>query len=199
MEFVSLRDIYPHEEIFVVYGVEWERAWQKHVNDWLPAPGTEMHMTAEEAMEKWVSSRKKSKRRRLILKMYELPVSSATMNTHYMKMPTKMTIFSRYIKLINSNQGMTNAFDGAPFLKGTLRTTTRYFLIFVIEPQAVHLPEDCILPDDEIFYVNNVPSNKVNLVDVEYSRDQYLPHAFRHFIHLPDDLYPDTWKQNRSK
>jgi hypothetical protein len=31
---VALRDIKPGEELFLDYGDEWEKAWNRHLNDW---------------------------------------------------------------------------------------------------------------------------------------------------------------------
>merc|ERR1711957_99338 len=40
MEVVATRDIYPGEEVFIDYGVEWEESWRRHIEEWEP-PKTE--------------------------------------------------------------------------------------------------------------------------------------------------------------
>ena len=77
------------------------------------------------------------------------------------------------------------------------------FYDVMIEPQNMtenrHLPEECSLPSEELWYVNMIPSEAVTLVDFRLSRDQYLPNPFRHYIRLSDDLYPLNWRLNRTK
>ena len=202
MEFVALRDIYPHEEIFLDYGVEWERAWQKHVNDWsTPVPEVEMHMTAEEAMAKIGILTEDEQ----TTKSYPKNVRTACFfndNEHTFYEHVNDDDDDDFFKTFKVNKWHSRNDECLRWCTILERRTTNDNEVVydvLIEPQTAHLLEDCILPDDEIFYVNNVPSNKVTLVDVEYSRDQHLPYAFRHFIPLPDNLYPDTWKQKHRR
>jgi hypothetical protein len=37
-EIVATRDIYPGDEVFIDYGIEWEQAWTQHVANWRPPP-----------------------------------------------------------------------------------------------------------------------------------------------------------------
>jgi len=200
MEFVSLRDIYPHEEIFLDYGAEWERAWQKHVAEWSPVPRAETYITADGTMKIMgiltVDEQK--------TKPYPDNVRTACFfgdseDTYY-KDADEEDDFFKILQLDEWQSRNDECLRWCTILERRTANDNETLLFDVlIEPQTAHLPEDCILPSDEKIYVNNVPSTKVTLVDVEYSRDQHLPHAFRHFIRLPDDLCPDTWKQKRSK
>jgi len=36
LEFIATRDIQPGEEVFINYGEEWQRAWDAHVENWIP-------------------------------------------------------------------------------------------------------------------------------------------------------------------
>ncbi|KAG7362845.1 SET methyltransferase domain containing protein [Nitzschia inconspicua] len=51
-EVVALRDITPGEEVFIDYGVEWELAWQRHVNQWTPPKIGDHFLSAQEANER---------------------------------------------------------------------------------------------------------------------------------------------------
>ena len=42
--------------------------------------------------------------------------------------------------------------------------------------------------------VHRVPRHRIDLRDVAYTSDIHLPHAFRHSIGVPDDVFPDAWK-----
>ena len=52
MEIYALRDIQLDEEIFLDYGIEWERAWERHVETWQPPqPTISNWISAKEANE----------------------------------------------------------------------------------------------------------------------------------------------------
>ena len=48
MSLVATRDIQVGEEIFLDYGDEWERAWQAHVENYVPVAGAENYTSAEQ-------------------------------------------------------------------------------------------------------------------------------------------------------
>jgi len=199
MEFISLRDIHPHEEILFDYGAEWERAWQKHVADWSPVPGAETYMTADEVIKIiGILTIEEQK-----AKSYPDNVRTACFfgnaeDTFYKNITKEGDLFKSFqVDQWKSNND--ECLRWCTILERRSRNGNDAFYDVLIEPQTAHLLEECVLPSDEEIYVNNVPSNRVTLVDVEHSRDQNLPNAFRHFIRLPDDLYPGAWRQNRTK
>jgi hypothetical protein len=46
----------------------------------------------------------------------------------------------------------------------------------------------------ESYKVKNVPATAILLVDKPYTSNQYLLQSFRHAIELPNEVWPDTWK-----
>jgi hypothetical protein len=73
-EIFALRDIEPGEEVFMDYGIEWEKAWKKHVTTWKPAPGAVepfVHVTtwrpAPGAVEPFVTVKEANEKRGPIL------------------------------------------------------------------------------------------------------------------------------------
>ncbi len=44
----------------------------------------------------------------------------------------------------------------------------------------------------EVFW--NVPSDAFYFSDIPYTRDHHLFEAFRQSIMIPDELFPDAWK-----
>jgi len=73
-----------------------------------------------------------------------------------------------------------------------------YYYNALILPQDGNLCEECIVSNDEIIHMLEIPSSAVTVVDQTLSRDQYIPNTFRHYIQLSDDLYPEVWRVNRS-
>lgn len=49
LEVVATRNIDPGEEVFIDYGVEWENAWKKHVQQWIPPPKPPNFVTVQDA------------------------------------------------------------------------------------------------------------------------------------------------------
>lgn len=42
--------------------------------------------------------------------------------------------------------------------------------------------------------VTNVPRRGLRFEDLSYTTDQFLPNAFRHDIRIPDEIFPEAWK-----
>lgn len=42
--------------------------------------------------------------------------------------------------------------------------------------------------------IENVPRRGLKFEDLSYTHDQFLQNAFRHEIHIPDDIFPQAWK-----
>jgi hypothetical protein len=60
-EIVATRDIDEGEEVFIDYGVDWERAWQRHVKGWAPpeAPADSLYSnrTRHQRGRRWITAR----------------------------------------------------------------------------------------------------------------------------------------------
>jgi hypothetical protein len=42
--------------------------------------------------------------------------------------------------------------------------------------------------------LTNYPRSSMKLLPAEYSSDQHIEGAFRKFISIPDDMFPNQWK-----
>ena len=51
--------------------------------------------------------------------------------------------------------------------------------------------------DEDKRIIKNVPRRGLQFEDIAYTNDQFLSNAFRHDIRIPDDLFPDAWKNNK--
>ena len=45
--------------------------------------------------------------------------------------------------------------------------------------------------------VINVPRKAIMFFDEQYMSDNFLRRAFRHEMHLPDDMVPNAWRDMR--
>ena len=53
--------------------------------------------------------------------------------------------------------------------------------------------------DEDKRIIKNVPRRGLQFEDIAYTNDQFLSNAFRHDIRIPDDLFPDAWKNNKNE
>jgi len=200
MEFVALRDIEPHEEIVFDYGAGWDIAWKKHVQHWSPPPGSENYKVAEVVMKELGI---------LTEEEQEVNPYPETVHTACRFKATDDTIFERITKDgLDDNVTVTTLWSWNDQHHTCLRlcrilgrydthTSGNIFYDAKLVPEEEHNNEDCVLPHYKEIYINQIPAEAVTLVDHKMSRDQYLPNAFRHYIELPTDLLPSSWRKNR--
>jgi len=77
-----------------------------------------------------------------------------------------------------------------------------YYYTVAVENRPHMPPEEVIQNqndqgDDQEHVVTDVPAAAIRLADEPYTTDQHLPNAFRHEIHIPDDVFPEAWKDLR--
>lgn len=54
--------------------------------------------------------------------------------------------------------------------------------------------EDMDLPSYEHMTIKNVPRRGLEFEDLSYTTDQFLENAFREYIRIPDEIFPEAWK-----
>ena len=50
------------------------------------------------------------------------------------------------------------------------------------------------LPTYQRIEVTNVPRRALKFEDLAYTQDQFLENAFREYIRIPDEIFPEAWK-----
>lgn len=187
MNLRATRDINSGDEIFIDYGDEWERAWQKHVSNWKPVENSKDYKSAEQL----------------------------NMETKHLKTEFE-TLFDPYPNnvVIHLNLAFNN--PRSTWLDHWEDGTLQDYIIRVDEytKQCEILSRE---KDDEgkVWYTaiinatddrtgKNEPKKLEKLprlafvfFDKPHTTDMHLPGAFRHDIRIPDHLFPDTWRNKR--
>ena len=171
-DYVALRDIQEGEEIFMDYGDDWIQAWEEHVSNWEPigTVGDYQHLSDwDEDYIRTVSERVTNPypaNLQTICKESYTTVSATEQNTY---LPTNRNLHLRvYCDVLER----TEATDGTHLYTVRLLTGAQKFVM-----------------------VYNVPSPiGVELVDKLRSADWHLQKAFRHAMRVPDDIFPESWK-----
>lgn len=166
-DYVALRDIQEGEEIFMDYGVEWEEAWNDHVKNYKPGSPDYVHSTD------W-----KANNGRVLRTPLELEKDPYPPNLHTMCVESYNVGPDGRLTWLASNS--------------VLRVPCR-----VLERQqgGRYTVEMQKMDNNNSITVYNVLSpSGIDLVDKVRSSDWHLKSAFRHEIMIPDDIFPDSWR-----
>jgi hypothetical protein len=197
MELVATRDIFKGEEIFLDYGVDWQKAWIDHVQSWKPTRDANTY-TPSYVMEDVV------KTLRLESELVEHPypdnvftscfyrysdnkeeaeknTGTEAVTTFWWKM-TRGLFELRNLRPCKILQRQQDPEQGTLF---TVRVMNRYGLI----------PNERI-PKGAMHIVTHVPRRAVRFSDKIYTTDQHLENAFRHEIGIPDTIFPQQWMEH---
>jgi len=219
---VALRDISPGEEIFIDYGVNWEHAWEEHVQNWQPPPI--VSNSSYSLKESWISAKEANEEPEDVLEklitgdlrkpfvhpylftgcqyarsgLDDHPIYNN--NTEWEKLGDKVLI-------------ATYADDGQLYTKDRdiryeFHSDHTYWPCHVLKkdssPSAytVRIIQSELEPELLPWEKNNLPRLLTNysLEGIRFfvkphKSDQHLTGGFRHPIGIPNDMFPDQWKK----
>jgi len=174
-DFIALRDIEEGEEIFIDYGPAWEEAWQRHVQNYQPRNPN--YIPAFELNE-------------MIDMEYRTGKDD---DLEYVVDGVRLMCRRLYIQQFIPFSDIEDDVECTILQK---RTNGRY----VVQLKSTKFFGQ---PDYEYTDVRrgkilwDVPSDAFYFVDLPYTRDHYMPNAFRHAMMIPDDLFPTIWKNKK--
>jgi hypothetical protein len=193
MEIVAIRDITEGEEIFIDYGKEWKEAWEEHNKKF------DRLVNDGQIPSKW-------------------PVRAVDMNNQYQSVAYRMkeelekdpypenVRLAAFIVLKGGKQtGVTkeNAYEWGfeeeqgSFHHDQLRTVEIVQRRSVEESKKavpyVYLVKSISNKKREVF-IDNVPHEAIVFVDAPGTSDQFFKDSFRHYIGIPDEIFPKGWR-----
>lgn len=171
IDFVALRDIQENEEILIDYGEAWERSWQEHVRNYVPRenyiPAYELNeMDPDDVVYRTVDDRP-----------YELD-------------GIQLWCHGWYLKQFANNTKIDKDF-GKDRLCEVLKRLgdDRYMVQTIVETDK---DDKTTLEKKRVFW--NLPSDAMNFADMHYERDHLQFSAFRHAMMIPEEMFPEVWK-----
>jgi hypothetical protein len=196
MEIVATRDIKQGEEVLIDYGREWENAWNDHEAAW------NKKIKSGELPDPWptraldVSDEYKSK-----------PFPTKAEGASYPENIRQMCFL--VVKIIKEGEASGMSTWATP-KKGTVYDDENLFDCTILErielkePPAAGLPFNYTIEwldeDGEGTKVVNVPHQAIVFVDKAETGDQFVEQAFRHYIGIPDDVFPQgPWRDLKGK
>ena len=168
--YVALRDLEEGEELFMDYGDEWIAAWEAHVAQWQPKPGSENYAHATEWQETHLRTRDELTSNPYPKNLATLCIPSYKSDGHggFTFIPILRKGFDRVYCDVLAREAM----PGNNRFKYTV---------------TMHLGHGPVT-------ITSVTQEGIQLVDRIKSADWHLQGAFRHTMMIPDDVFPDSWK-----
>ena len=219
LEIVATKDIAPNQELFLDYGDEWEQAWQKHVKEWKPTKGADQYVSAidlntlpqyaNKPIPNWHGGKNDPSP---FPRMVRLTMSNAWRDSQLRDKKGDDSI---------TENVMWESYDYEPvvgiYRTGLIQGTTEdksssseadnsLYTVIVKAPNDNLSDEDMEkakeaaeeegtdLPTSQRIKVTNVPRRALKFEDLAYTQDQFLENAFREYIRIPDEIFPEAWK-----
>jgi len=173
-EYVALRDIQQDEEVFMDYGDEWQAAWDHHVRNWVPPPNAENYTHSTEWKGPLLTPAEQ--------KETPYPPNLVTVCKESYSFDRKTGEYSWTPMLINTtHRVLCDVMDRKEVGDGEYKYDVKYKY-----------------DNDDVVHVMNVPfKDGIELADHLLTADWHLEHAFRHEIMIPDDMFPEQWKNQK--
>merc|ERR1719232_87728 len=182
-DIVAKRDILPGEEVLLHYGQEWEDAWNAYVEDWESPFDSEYYISASELNE-------------------TESILATFVDNEDFRYPEN--VFTQCLISFNDDDFPEDGNTEKVYHKVYDGYESNFDLIncvlirkeFVNEKYfykvALRMTED----DVNFFkvFVYGVPREAIKFSDRPYSSDMFMEDAFRHEIMIPDEIFPESWK-----
>jgi hypothetical protein len=182
-EYVALRDIDAHEEIFVDYGVEWQIAWEIHVANWVPIQRLADSLNAD--LDSIVPTEKE-----WMWQHGDINIQSSAVN---------LWCYNTYREL----QGLPGTDALAYPCKVVQRrfdnmSNSHVYVAEIVERRQNTEHDTCDEIFDEVLWTLPRDAFSYGGFNELYDTNQYLmPSTFRHEMSIPDSLMPQAWKNSK--
>lgn len=202
-EYIATRDIQTGEELFLDYGQDWEDAWIKHVTNYRGDRknyasahqwngifhDTSIRTESQQGVDPYPTNLQIRCHRTLLMRPPPLHNRNAEYKWHDKDYGLPCRILDRFWDEDSSDPSMS------------------------IELYTIQLEwlddddmDDDVEEDDEDIALDplpqtvtwieqtDVPRSALRFFDVPYTTDFHQPTSFRHFIGIPDDMFPSQWR-----
>jgi len=193
MDFVALRDIEPDEEIFLDYGDTFEAAWQNHVSNWNIKDG-----------DKYVSSFMLNEEN-----IEELRTEFEQQHDPYpgnLNIECDHGIWKGIDQVLFETKSEINVTDPEKRdwwvcdllrrrrVDGVIRYTAVATRPDPKKKKKTEAAKKDETPKPKYVKLTDIPRMAIRFTDRPYTSDMFLKQAFRHHIGIPDEIFPDAWK-----
>jgi hypothetical protein len=202
MELVALRDILPGEEVFLDYGADWNERWHDFQLDWYPPENGTSYISAStlNLRNEWLRTEEEQ----------------ASDPYPYNNVFTMCYVGRERTPVRDDSLDDDDDVYEWTYSDGIYDDTGNLFPCQVLERDigdqdlsevlgrresvsplevlyTVRVTEDEDESDDETYFVS-VPRDAIEFFDRPYTTDLFLRKAFRHEIHLPNEMVSREWR-----
>lgn len=185
MEVVATKDIAPGDEIFLDYGDEWDAAWDLHVEEFeekvadgsLPNPWPTMALDLNEEH--------REKPFRTVEEQEKEPYPEDVRQMCFLVLDgnTEETVRQWEAPETASPYTTDNLFDCTVTKRSEGENNTYVYSV------------EYVSNEEETMIIENVPHQAVTFIDAAGKSDHFFQGAFRHYIGIPDDIFPQgPWR-----
>ena len=205
IDFVATRDIHPGEEVFLDYGPEWEAAWEEHAGGWSPPPGSEGYVPASSLGEPL---------RTLDEQSSEPYPDNVVFYCHYGYHPgdpegsfqweddwmdLRLCPCQIVSRVARDADGGEASYHYAAMMLTSDQVDADMMPNFILryhngDDDRILSPREVIPPRGEVHILTDVPRRAIEVRDKVYAKDEFARGAFRHAMMMPDDVFPEAWK-----
>jgi hypothetical protein len=204
LDVVATRDIYPDEEIFIDYGVEWEAAWKKHIENWKSPCENKTVFTSLMV--------RKMNEAKFVKDYHEWS------EDHFTVCQKVESASSELIHLIQEPEGGITVSNGNVMTSFHGITYDHIGFQYAIERKSripciiIDFDEDqrtfdvayfqssmtsaiAEFPDARILKISyGIHESQLEYLNRPFRSDMHWKGAFRHPIKIPDEIFPKHWK-----
>lgn len=220
LNFVATRDIKPGEEVFIDYGREWEKQWNKYAKEWKPPVDSDYFVPA--------ATLQNMAPLRTIFEQEDEPYppnlvfychteSFGATNDLAMGGPglnlwgegkwehewSQMNDWYEWGVSVREKVRWTPKFpckiiyrsDEAAFDDDGNNIGHRYsaILLTAADYSQDDVRAETIISLNEQYTIHDIPRAAITVRDKMYTKNEFLDGSFRHSLHLPDDIFPKAW------
>ena len=185
--------------MFIDYGPEWERAWDEFVKNWSPPHNSDKYMPAsmiEEPLRTAEEALTDPYPENIVFYCHYGYVPGTPEGIHAWTdiwestlLPYPCEVLSREARGTDSDGNQMYYYD-MRMLDETEIDTEK---IAVMSPEGIFEG----IPKGEEHILTNVPGWPIRARDMMYTKDEFQVKAFRHEMMMPDDIFPEEWRNLR--
>jgi hypothetical protein len=189
IDFVALQDIEKGEEITIDYGEEWERAWQEHERNFdAPRPkyipAFELNKMIDLVIPTYFEVDKNFEEVMTFCRQHFFP-DEFKAKPHTFDFDGEENYGNFYLCRVYDRDDTSNTYT-AEVIEREWIENSKY------DHEWTH-------KDTPVLILFDLPRDAFFFRDVPYGRDHHQFWSFRHDMRIPDDMFPDVWKNVESK
>jgi SET domain. len=209
LEVVATRDIHPGDEVFLDYGKGWEEDWEEHVENFVP-PNSRVSHDGEYVPIKELNNDLENNIRTIEELQNNPYPDNANLACIYWPAEEEEVVDDKSAIIDKKGSGRDWQTDGSMYHEKHPDYET-YGLLWKChvvekipsrEDGSIHYTVEIYSTDGMTVWaanekqriLTNYPLKSMQFVPSKYSSDQHLLGAFRSYIRIPDELFPNQWR-----